>query len=110
MNGEIRSLLKGDVPTEIKKLKQQDGHDLKVYGSANLIQTLMKHDLIDEFWLKIYPITLGMGQRLFAEGTIPAAFTVHESGDLAKWNDYCCLQARRRSQNWIVMIKNIFKA
>ncbi len=72
-------ILKGDVPEEIKKLKQQDGPDLKVYGSGNLIQTLMKHDLIDELWLKIYPITLGMGKRLFAEGTIPAAFTVHES-------------------------------
>ncbi|HEX9091972.1 MAG TPA: dihydrofolate reductase family protein, partial [Anaerolineales bacterium] len=47
--------------------------------SGNLIQTLMKHDLIDEFWLKIYPITLGMGKRLFAEGTIPAAFTLLES-------------------------------
>jgi dihydrofolate reductase len=72
-------ILKGDVPAEIKKLKQQTGPDLKVYGSANLIQTLMKHDLIDEFWLKIYPITLGMGKRLFAEGTIPAAFTVYDS-------------------------------
>ena len=70
--------LNGDVPDEIKKLKQQDGPDLKVYGSGNLIQTLMKHDLIDEFWLKIYPITLGMGKRLFAEGTIPAAFTLTE--------------------------------
>lgn len=72
-------ILKGDVPNKIEKLKQQDGPDLKVYGSANLIQTLMKHDLIDEFWLKIYPITLGVGKRMFAEGTIPAAFSVSES-------------------------------
>ncbi len=72
-------VLKGDVPDEIEKLKQQDGPDLKVYGSGNLIQTLMKHDLIDEFWLKIYPITLGMGERLFAEGTMPAAFTLQAS-------------------------------
>ena len=71
--------LNGDAPAEIKKLKGQDGPDLKVWGSANLVQTLMKHDLIDEFWLKIYPITLGMGKRLFAEGTIPAAFTVTEA-------------------------------
>ena len=70
--------IKGDVPHEIKKLKQQDGPDLKVYGSGNLIQTLMKHDLIDEYWLKIYPITLGSGKRLFAEGTLPAAFTLHD--------------------------------
>jgi dihydrofolate reductase len=50
-----------------------------VYGSANLVQTLMKHDLVDEFWLKIYPLTLGSGKKLFAEGTIPAAFKVTES-------------------------------
>ncbi len=71
--------LTGDVPGEIKKLKGQAGPDLKVWGSGNLIQTLLKHDLIDEFWLKIYPITLGMGKRLFAEGTIPAAFRLYES-------------------------------
>jgi dihydrofolate reductase len=51
--------LNGDVVTEIKKLKQQDGPDLQVHGSGNLIQTLLKHDLVDEFWLKIFPITLG---------------------------------------------------
>lgn len=72
-------LLEGDVMEEIKKLKEQDGPDLQVYGSGNLIQTLLKHDLVDELWLKIFPITLGMGKRLFAEGTIPAAFTLEES-------------------------------
>ena len=59
---------------ELKKLKNSKGPDLQVYGSANLIQTLMKHDLVDEFWLKIFPITLGTGKRLFEKGTIPAAF------------------------------------
>jgi dihydrofolate reductase len=68
--------LKGDVAEEVRTLKQQAGPDIWIYGSGNLIQTLLKHDLIDEFWLKIYPITLGMGKRLFAEGTIPAAFKV----------------------------------
>src|SRR6476659_9824007 len=68
--------LKGDVAEEVRKLKQQDGPAIHMYGSANLIQTLLKHDLIDEFWLMIYPITLGTGKRLFAEGTIPAAFKV----------------------------------
>jgi dihydrofolate reductase len=71
--------LKGNVVDEIKKLKQQDGPDLQVHGSGNLIQTLLKHDLVDEFWLKIFPITLGTGKRLFAEGTMPVAFTPHES-------------------------------
>lgn len=63
---------------EIKKLKQQNGPDLQVHGSGNLIQTLLKHDLIDEFWLKIFPVTLGTGKRLFVDGTIPAAFKVTE--------------------------------
>jgi dihydrofolate reductase len=71
--------LKGDVTGKIKELKQQDGPDLQVYGSGNLIQTLLEHDLVDEFWLKIFPVTLGMGKLLFDKGTIPAAFTLTES-------------------------------
>lgn len=70
--------LKDNVVEEIKKLKAQEGPDLQVHGSGNLIQTLLKHDLVDEFWLKIFPITLGKGKRLFAEGTIPASFTLEE--------------------------------
>lgn len=68
--------INNDVVEEIIKLKQQEGPDLHVHGSGNLIQTLMKHDLVDEYWLKIYPVTLGNGKRLFDEGTIPAAFTL----------------------------------
>ena len=71
--------LNGDIAAKISKLKQQAGPDLHVYGSATLVQTLMKHDLVDAFWLKIFPITLGSGKRLFADGTIPAAFKVTES-------------------------------
>ena len=70
---------KSNVVDEIKKLKQQDGPDLQVHGSCNLIQTLLKHDLVDEFWLKVFPVTLGMGKRLFDNGTIPASFTLVES-------------------------------
>lgn len=73
------SFLSGDILEKIKKLKQESGPNLHVYGSSNLVQTLMKHDLVDEFWLKIYPITLGSGKRLFVDGTIPAAFKVTES-------------------------------
>ncbi len=58
----------------LKKLKNSDGIDLQVYGSSNLMQTLLQHDLVDELWLKIFPVTLGTGKRLFAKGTIPAAF------------------------------------
>ena len=71
--------LGGDLAEKVSQLKQQEGPDLHVYGSAHLVQTLMKHDLVDEFWLKIYPLTLGSGKRLFADGTIPAAFKVTES-------------------------------
>lgn len=71
--------LGGDIAEKVTQLKQQAGSDLHVYGSGNLLQTLMKHDLVDAFWLKIYPLTLGSGKRLFADGTIPAAFKVTES-------------------------------
>ena len=71
--------LNGNVVDEIKKLKGQDGPDLQVHGSGALIQTLLEHDLVDEFWLKIFPVTLGTGKRLFAQGTIPAAFTLVDS-------------------------------
>lgn len=63
----------------VRRLKQQSGPDLHVYGSANLLQTLFRHDLVDELWLKIYPLTLGSGKRLFADGTIPAAFAVTDA-------------------------------
>jgi len=72
-------LIKGDVWNEIKKIKEQKGPEIQVHGSGNLIQMLLKHDLVDELWLKVFPITLGVGKRLFAEGTIPAGFKLFES-------------------------------
>jgi dihydrofolate reductase len=71
--------IKDSVVEQIRKLKQQDGPDLQVYGSSRLLQTLLKEDLIDELWLKIFPITLGTGKRLFGEGTSPAAFKLTHS-------------------------------
>ena len=71
--------LSGDIAEKIAELKRQPGPDLHVWGSGALIQTLLKHNLVDTFWLMIYPITLGGGKRLFADGTIPAAFKVTES-------------------------------
>jgi len=71
--------LGGDVAEKVANLKQQDAPDLHVYGSSILLQTLIKHDLVDAYWLKIYPITLGSGKRLFADGTIPASFKVTDS-------------------------------
>jgi len=68
-----------DVAERIAVLKRERGPDLHVYGSSVLVQTLLAHDLVDALWLKIHPITLGAGKRLFAEGTIPAAFEVSRS-------------------------------
>lgn len=64
---------------QLKELKNSNGKDLQVHGSSNLIQTLFKHDLVDELLLKTFPVTLGKGKRLFGEGTIPAAFTLFDS-------------------------------
>ena len=72
-------LVEGDTVQEIIKLKEQKGPELQVHGSGNLIQTLLKHDLIDEFRLKIFPITLGTGKRFFGEGTIPAGLKLVDS-------------------------------
>ena len=72
-------LIKGDVAKEIRRIKEQDGPEIQVHGSGDLIQTLLKHDLVDELWLKIFPVTLGIGKRLFAGGTIPAGFKLFES-------------------------------
>lgn len=71
--------LGGDIAGKISEIKQQEGPDLHVYGSATLVQTLLKNDLVDALWLKIFPVTLGGGKRLFAEGAMPAAFKVTES-------------------------------
>lgn len=71
--------INNNVVEELKKLKTQDGPDLKVYGSGNLVQTLLKNDLVDKLWLKIFPITLGKGKRLLDMGAIPAAFKLTES-------------------------------
>ena len=64
---------------EIKKLKKSKGPDLHVWGSSKLIQLLLKNDLVDELRLKIFPLTLGKGKKLFDKGPIPLAFTLIES-------------------------------
>lgn len=74
LDWENSILLSGDLAAEVKKLKQADGPELQVHGSGDLVQTLFKHDLVDELWLKLFPVTLGAGKRLFGEGAIPAAF------------------------------------
>jgi len=71
--------LKDDVASKVAEIKQQPGPDIHVWGSGKLIQTLMKHDLVDTFWLMTFPVTLGTGKRLWVDGTIPAAFEVTDS-------------------------------
>ena len=71
--------LNGNVAAKVAEIKQQSGPDIHVWGSGNLLQTLMKYDLVDRFWLMIFPITLGKGKRLWADGAIPAAFKATES-------------------------------
>jgi len=78
-NWENTVRLGSDMVKEIKNLKKLDAPDLQVHGSGNFIQTLLEHDLVDELWLKIFPITLGSGKRLFDTGTIPANFKLLES-------------------------------
>jgi dihydrofolate reductase len=64
---------------DIKKLRNSEGSDIKVWGSSNLVQLLLKNDLVDELWLKIYSLTIGKGKKLFEGGAIPAAFTLVKS-------------------------------
>jgi dihydrofolate reductase len=73
---ENSHLIEGDVADGIRALKQEDGPDLSVQGSGNLIQTLLEHGLVDEFRLMIFPLVLGTGKRLFDGGTVPDGFEV----------------------------------
>jgi dihydrofolate reductase len=73
------ALITGDVVAEIKKLKNSDGPDLLIYGSGNLIQTLLKNNLIDRMHIWTFPLTIGTGKKLFAEGTQPERFTPVDS-------------------------------
>lgn len=68
-----------DTVDDLSKLKHSNGPDLKVWGSSELVQLLLKHDLVDELWFKIYPVILGKGKKLFSNEAIPTAFTLTES-------------------------------
>ena len=72
-------LIEGDAADGIAALKQQDGPELQVHGSGNLIQTLLRNDLVDEYRLMVFPVVLGSGKRLFADGTVPAGLRLVDS-------------------------------
>jgi dihydrofolate reductase len=73
------TLLKGGLVEEVRKLKAQDGAELQVHGSGNLLQTLLKHDLVDTLRIWQFPVVIGTGKRLFGEGAIPGAFNLVET-------------------------------
>jgi len=83
LNWEKSIVIDGDVVAKITALKKADGPMLQVWGSGKLVQTLLKNDLIDELRLRTFPITIGTGKRLFAEGTIPASYELIETGALS---------------------------
>ena len=72
-------LIEGDVAQGVAALKQEDGPELQVHGSGDLIQTLLRHDLVDEYRLLIFPLVIGSGKRLFSEGTVPAGLKLLDS-------------------------------
>jgi dihydrofolate reductase len=72
-------LLEGDVPQAVATLKEQAGPEIQVHGSWDLIQTLLHHDLVDEFRLMTFPVLVGTGKRLFADGTVPAGLKLVSS-------------------------------
>jgi dihydrofolate reductase len=72
-------LIEGDAADGIAALKQEDGPELQVHGSANLIQTLLRHSLVDQFRLMVFPVVIGSGKRLFGEGTVPAGLKLLDS-------------------------------
>jgi dihydrofolate reductase len=69
LDWENSKLIEGDVPAGVARLKEEDGPELQVHGSWDLIQTLLEHELVDEFRLKIFPVVVGSGKRLFGDGT-----------------------------------------
>ena len=73
------TLIKGDVAEYVATLKSQDGPEIQVHGSAGLIQTLLEHDLIDEYRLWIFPVVIGSGKRFFGDGTVPAGLKLVDS-------------------------------
>src|SRR5947208_6712317 len=72
-------LIDGDAAEGLAALKKQDGPELQVHGSGNLIQTLMRHNLVDQYRLWVFPLVIGSGKRLFSEGTVPSALQLIDS-------------------------------
>ena len=72
-------LIEGDVAEGVARLKEGEGPQLQVHGSGNLLQTLIRHNLVDRFYLWVFPVVVGPGKRLFADGTVPSALKLVDS-------------------------------
>lgn len=72
-------VIEGDVADGVAALKKEDGPELQVHGSGNLIQTLMRHGLVDEYRLWVFPVVIGSGKRLFSDGTVPSGLRLVDS-------------------------------
>jgi dihydrofolate reductase len=72
-------LIEGDAAHGVAALKKEDGPELQVHGSGNLVQTLLRHNLVDEYRLWVFPVVIGSGKRLFSEGTVPAGLKLVEN-------------------------------
>jgi dihydrofolate reductase len=96
------SLIKGDVVAEIRKLRQQPGRTVHTWGSTEVLQMLLKNDLIDEYRLFIFPVVLGSGKRLFAGGTVPAALEQVESVTTGKGGTYHRLERAGKPEYGVV--------
>jgi dihydrofolate reductase len=72
-------LIEGDAAEGVAALKKEDGPELQVHGSGNLIQTLLRHNLVDQYRLWVFPLVIGSGKRLFSDGTIPSALKLVDS-------------------------------
>ncbi len=92
------SLIKGDVVAELRKLRQRPGRTVQTWGSTELLQTLLKHDLVDEYRLFIFPVVLGSGKRLFGSGTVPAALKQVETVTTGKGGTYHRLERGGRPE------------
>ena len=79
VNWQNSTLIKGDIVEEVQKLKEQDGGEIQVHGSSNLLQTLLKHELVDSLRIWQFPVVLGKGKRLFGEGAVPGSFSLVET-------------------------------
>jgi dihydrofolate reductase len=92
------SLIQGDVVAEVRKLRQQPGRSVQTWGSTELLQTLLKNDLVDEYRLFIFPVVLGSGKRLFASGTVPVALKPLETATSGKGATYHRLERGGKPQ------------